>query len=225
MTGRTYRKADSRAKTNVTSTAPWLLHPAEGTAPRASLLESALIERVRSGEAHLFGELISPHARRVYRAAISVMHNEADAQEVAQEAYLKAFTHLRRFRAQARFSTWLVRIALNTARSKRRKDRKALFESMDAIVPDGGEHRARQFAAPGDTPVEALQRGELRRALRNAVAVLDASHRDVFILRDVQKLSIAETAALLGVSEPLVKSRLLRARLRLRELLLLVCVF
>jgi RNA polymerase sigma-70 factor (ECF subfamily) len=186
---------------------------------RPSQLESTLIERVRAGEAHLFYDLISPYERAVYLTAISVLRNKADAEEIAQESFLKAFVNFRRFRAQSKFSTWLMQIALNAARSRRRKDRKALFESTDATVEQEGYYQLREFADWRDTPVEALQRDELRRALDNAVAFLNGRLREVFMLRDVEGLTIAETANALQVTEALVKTRLLRARLKLRDAL------
>jgi RNA polymerase sigma-70 factor (ECF subfamily) len=126
-------------------------------------VELALIESVRAGETQLFYELISPYERSVYIAAASVLRNEADAEEAAQEALLRAFANLGSFRMEAKFSTWLIQIAVNTARSKRRKDRKALYESTEER--DGeeeGDYRPRDFADWRETPVEALQRGELR---------------------------------------------------------------
>jgi RNA polymerase sigma-70 factor (ECF subfamily) len=181
--------------------------------------ERALIERVCAGETQLFYDLISPYERSVYVAAISELQNEADAEEAAQEAFLKAFAHLDSFRREAKFSTWLIQIAVNVARSKRRKDRKSLYESTDEIDREEGDYCPKDFADWRETPMEALQRTELRRALRNAIASLDAAHREVFVLRDIEKLSIAETADVLQISEALVKTRLLRARLKMRDAL------
>jgi RNA polymerase sigma-70 factor, ECF subfamily len=181
--------------------------------------ELAVIERVCAGETQLFYDLISPYERSVYVAAISELQNEADAEEAAQEAFLKAFAHLDSFRKEARFSTWLIQIAVNVARSKRRKDRKSLYESTDETDPDEGDYCPQDFADWRETPVEALQRTELRGALRKAIESLDAAHREVFVMRDIEKLSIAETAEVLQISEALVKTRLLRARLRMRDAL------
>jgi len=181
--------------------------------------EVALIERVCAGETQLFYDLISPYERSVYVAAVSELQNEADAEEAAQEAFLKAFAHLDSFRREAKFSTWLIQIAVNVARSKRRKDRKSLYESTDEIDREEGDYCPQDFADWRETPVEALQRTELRRALRNAIASLDAAYREVFVLRDIEKLSIAETADVLQISEALVKTRLLRARLKMRDAL------
>ncbi|HET7872989.1 MAG TPA: sigma-70 family RNA polymerase sigma factor [Terriglobales bacterium] len=182
--------------------------------------ELALIERVCAGEKHLYYELISPYQRSVYVAAHSVVQNEADAEEVAQEAFLKAFANLSGFRMESRFSTWLIQIAINEARMKRRKDRKSLYESIDhAATDDEGDYFPRDFADWREIPSEALQRSELRRALERSMRSLPAKYREVFILRDVQNLSIAETAQALGISEASVKTRLLRARLQMRDAL------
>jgi RNA polymerase sigma-70 factor (ECF subfamily) len=182
--------------------------------------EIALIERVCSGETQLFYELISPYERRVYVAAVSVLQNEADAEEAAQEAFFKAFVHLHTFRGDAKFSTWLIQIAVNEARGKRRKDHKFLYDSIDEKAEDEeGDYYPKDFADWRDTPSEALQRAELRTALRNAIASLNPSFHEVFVMRDIQNLSIAETAEVLQISQALVKTRLLRARLKIRDAL------
>ena len=188
--------------------------------PRATDVELALIERVCAGEQELFYELISPYERSVYVAAYGVLQNEADAEEAAQEAFLKAFRYLGAFRRESKFSTWLIQIAVNEARMKRRKDRKFLHESMDdRNQGEEGDYIPRDFADWREIPSEALQRSELRRALQKALASLDQKYREVFVMRDIQLLNIAETAAALQISEAAVKTRLLRARLQMRDAL------
>lgn len=182
--------------------------------------ELALLERVCAGDKHLFYELIQPYERSVYIAAYSVLQNEADAEEVAQEAFLKAFSHLTTFRRESKFSTWLIQIAVNEARMKRRKDRKGLYESIDQQhTDDEGDYFPRDFADWREIPSESLQRNELRRALQKALASLDEKYREVFVMRDIQNLSITETAQALGITEASVKTRLLRARLQMRDAL------
>jgi len=191
-------------------------------APQADLqrAELTLIERVKNGERELFHELIRPCQRSVYLAAFSILGNEADAEEAAQDAILKAFKNLRQFRADSRFSTWLVRIAINEARMQRRKNRKGLFEPLEQTREDEeGNYTPRDFADWREIPSEALERRELRDALAEALASLPEKYRAVFVLRDVQQLNIAEAARVLGVSEAAVKTRLLRARLRMRDCL------
>lgn|ERR1043166_6278655 len=194
--------------------------PALKKASRTPEHELALLERVCAGDKHLFYELIQPYERSVYIAAHSVLQNEADAEEVAQEAFLKAFSHLTSFRKEAKFSTWLIQIAVNEARMKRRKDRKGLYESIDQQHSDDeGDYFPRDFADWREIPSETLQRNELRRALQEALASLDEKYREVFVMRDIQNLSITETAETLGITEASVKTRLLRARLQMRDAL------
>lgn len=182
--------------------------------------EAALIARVLAGDSNAFYDLVRPHERSIYTAAYSVLGNEADAEEVSQEAVLKAYTHLARFRAEAKFSTWIVQITLNEARMKLRKDRRKLYESLDDPREDQeGDYVPKDFADWREIPSEALQQKELRQALARALASLAPKYREVFVLRDVQKLSIAETAKMLGITESSVKTRLLRARLQMRDAL------
>lgn len=187
---------------------------------RTTELEIVLIGRVCAGEKELFYELISPYERSAYIAAFSVLQNEADAEEAAQEAFLKAFSHLSSFRRESKFSTWLIQIAVNEARMKRRKGHRFLYVSMDDRDQDEeGNYIPRDFADWREIPSEALERIELRVALQNAIASLHPKYRAVFVMRDVQNLNIAETAAALQISEVSVKTRLLRARLQMRDAL------
>lgn len=182
--------------------------------------ESALIDRVLAGDREAFYPLVQPHERAVYLAALSVSRNEADAEEIAQEAMLRALKSLGSFRRESKFSTWLIQITVNEARMRLRKDRKHLYDSTDAPAdPDEPDYTPRDFADWREIPSEALERKELREALNRALASLAPKYRQVFILRDVQKLSIAETAAALGLKEATVKIQLLRARLQMRDAL------
>lgn len=182
--------------------------------------EVALIERVCSGQNHLFYELIGPYQRSVYIAAYSILQNEADAEDAAQEAFFKALAHLKTFRKESKFSTWLIQIAVNEARMKRRKDRNSQYDSIDEQSQDEeGEYIPKDFADWREIPSEALQRAELRRALQKAIDSLAPKYRMVFVMRDIQNLNIAETAAALQISEAAVKTRLLRARLYMRDAL------
>lgn len=180
--------------------------------------EQALIERVKAGESELFYQLIEPYQRAVFSAAYSVLANDADAEEAAQEAFLKAYSRLDQFRGDCKFSTWLVQIAVNEARMKRRKDRKALYDSMDEGYQDeSGDYFPIDYADWREIPSEALARNELKQALSRAIASLKPLYREVFILRDVQGLNIRETADALGINEGLVRTRLMRARLQMRD--------
>ena len=181
--------------------------------------EQRLIQRIRDGEHEAFYELIRPYERRVYAAAVAILGNETDAEDCAQEAVLKAFKHIRQFRAEARFSTWLIQIAVNEARMRRRKERADLVEPIDKEKNEEGSHVPRDFADWREIPSEVLERKEVREKLAEALASLGQIYREVFVLRDMEQLSIEETANALGISTASVKTRLLRARLMLRDLL------
>jgi RNA polymerase sigma-70 factor (ECF subfamily) len=181
--------------------------------------EQELIRRVRTGEHELFYQLVQPYERRVYSAAFAILRNQADAEDVAQEAILKAFKHIRQFRAEARFSTWLIQITVNEARMRLRKDHARIMESMVDQEDEEGHYTPRDFADWREIPSETLERSEIRESLTRALASLNEKYQEVFVLRDVQQLSIAETAKSLGISAAAVKTRLLRARLMLRDLL------
>jgi RNA polymerase sigma-70 factor, ECF subfamily len=181
--------------------------------------EVELIRRVRDGEGDLFYELIRPYERRVYSATFAILRNAADAEDAAQEAMLKAFKHIRQFREEARFSTWLIQIAVNEARMRRRKDHAELMEPIADRQDESGNYTPRDFADWREIPSETLERKEVREKLAEALASLGDIYRDVFVLRDMQHLSIEETATALGISTASVKTRLLRARLMLRDML------
>ena len=182
--------------------------------------ESALIARVVAGDHEAFADLVRPYEKMVYLSALSVLGNDADAEEVAQEAVLKAFRGLRNFRSEAKFSTWLVQIVINESKMKLRKDRRHLYESLeDGPQNDEGEYIPRDFADWRDIPSDALEQKELRQTLKMALKSLPPKYRSVLVLRDVEQLSIRETADVLGISEANVKTRLCRARLQMRDAL------
>ena len=185
--------------------------------------EQDLIERVQRGQNELFYELVRPYERRVYAAALAILRNPTDAEDVAQEAVLKAFANIRQFRAEARFSTWLIQITVNEALMRRRRERTVVMEGIDGHRSGLGEEESdyapRDFADWREIPSEALERKEVRQKLAEALATLDRKYREVFVLRDMEQLNIQETAEALGISVASVKTRLLRARLMLRDLL------
>ena len=186
----------------------------------SGLSQPELVRRACEGDRDAFYSLVRPCERAIYVAAISIVNNAADAEEVAQEAVLKAFKHLAGFRAEAKFSTWLIQITINEARLRLRKDRRHLYESLDEPRADEeGEYSPKDFADWREIPSEALKRGELRNALKQAIASLPPRYREVLILRDIQNLSTEETAEILGISQGNVKTRLLRARLQMRDAL------
>jgi RNA polymerase sigma-70 factor (ECF subfamily) len=182
--------------------------------------ESCLIGRVLNGESECFYELVRPYERAIFLAALSLVRNEADAEDIVQEAVLKAFKGLHSFRQEAKFSTWLIQITLNEAKIRLRKDRRHLYESMDeGQCSEDGDYIPKDLADWREIPSEALEQKELREALIKALNTLPERYRTVFVLRDVQQLSIAETVQALGISEASVKTRLSRARLKMRDTL------
>src|ERR1700741_29108 len=191
-----------------------LSNPEQGAAR-----EQELISQVQRGQTELFYELVRPYERRVYAAALAILRNETDAEDVAQEAVLKAFANIRKFRAEARFSTWLIQITVNEALMRRRRERTVTMEAIDERREEESDYAPRDFADWREIPSEALERKEVRQRLAEALNTLDRKYREVFVLRDMEHLNIQETADALGISIASVKTRLLRARLMLRDLL------
>jgi RNA polymerase sigma-70 factor (ECF subfamily) len=186
----------------------------------AGACERDLISSVQNGQRELFYELVKPYERRVYAAALAILRNEHDAEDAAQEAMLKAFANIRQFRAEARFSTWLIQITVNESLMRRRRERTVVMEPIDdRREGEDSDYAPRDFADWREIPSEALERKEVRQRLSNALGTLDPKYREVFMLRDMQHLNIQETAEALGISTASVKTRLLRARLMLRDLL------
>ncbi len=179
--------------------------------------EAQLIASVLAGETQLYYELIRPYERSVYMMALSYMKNEADAEDVAQEAFLKAFHHLATFRSEAKFSTWLVGIALNEARSRLRHEAVMRMESIDDALEEGGHISPAILRDWREVPSEALERKEVREMLQKAITSLPDIYREVFLLRDVEELNNLETAAALCITVGNVKVRLHRARMMLQK--------
>lgn len=179
--------------------------------------ESVLVEQARGGDLAAFGELVRRYERRVYRTARHIVQNDEDAEDVLQEAMLKAFEHLDSFQGNSRFYTWLVRIAVNESLMKLRKRKSDRTVSLDESIETDEEPIVREIAVWEDNPEQRYSQAELREILDKAIDSLKPIFRTVFILRDVEELSTEETAEVLGLSIAAVKSRLLRARLQLRE--------
>jgi len=179
--------------------------------------EAALVERARAGDQQAFGELVRQYERKVYRLAMNITRNEEDAEDVLQEAFLKAYEHLDRFKGDSKFYTWLVRIAVNEALMKLRQRKGDRTVPLDEPVDTGEETMAREIAVWGDNPEQQYSKEEMQSILTEAVDSLKPDFRTVFTLRDIEEMSTEETAEILDISVPAVKSRLLRARLALRE--------
>jgi len=176
-----------------------------------------MITAIIAGDAQLFHELIRPYERRVYAMALSFLRNEADAEDAAQEAFLKAFRNLASFRGEAKFGTWLVSITLNEARSRIRHRDAIKMESLDEPADDQGQTSPALLRDWKEIPSEALERKEIRLLLEDAVNALPPIYREVFQLRDVEQLSVNEAAQVLGISISSVKVRSHRARMMLQK--------
>jgi len=181
--------------------------------------EAFLIGRIQGGERELFYELIRPYERRVFVIAFAILRNEADAEDAVQDAFLKAFKHLAQFRSESRFSTWLIQVAINEARLRLRKSHLEIMRPIEDQENEDGTYTPCEFADWREIPSEALERREIREKLVAALGALAQKYREVFVLRDVEHMSIEDTAQALGISAGAVKTRLLRARLMLRDLL------
>jgi RNA polymerase sigma-70 factor, ECF subfamily len=179
--------------------------------------EAALVARAKAGDSDAFSELVSHYDRRVFRMAKQITQNDEDAEDVLQETFLKAYSHLDDFQGNSKFYTWLVRIAVNEALMKLRKRRSDKTVPLDDPIDTGEDVVAREIAVWEENPEDTYSREELGKILDDAVQSLKPAYRTVFILRDIEEMSIEETAETLSLSISAVKSRLLRARLQLRE--------
>src|SRR6266568_2076455 len=179
--------------------------------------ESILVEAARGGDISAFESLVRRYDRNVFRIAQHITQNREDAEDVVQDAFLKAYQNLGQFQGQSKFYTWLVRIAVNEALMRLRRRRPERMVSIDEDVKTEDDSIPREIADWSPNPEQLYNQGELKEILQKTIQGLPESFRTVFILRDVEGLSTEETADALGLSVPAVKSRLLRARLQLRE--------
>jgi RNA polymerase sigma-70 factor (ECF subfamily) len=181
--------------------------------------ESSLVAQAKAGDQAAFSELVNHYERKIYRLAKNITRNDEDAEDVLQDAFLKAYTHLDNFKGDSKFYTWIVRIAVNEALMRLRKRKTDRTVPLDEPVELGEETVAREIAVWEDNPEQRYSKEEWRNILDAAVDDLKPDFRTVFVLRDIEELSTEDTAETLGISVPAVKSRLLRARLALRETL------
>jgi RNA polymerase sigma-70 factor, ECF subfamily len=179
--------------------------------------ESVLVDAARKGDIGAFESLVKRYDRNVFRIAQHITQNREDAEDVVQDAFLKAYQNLGQFQGQSKFYTWLVRIAVNEALMRLRKRKTDKTVSMDDEVETEEGSMPREFADWSPDPEQQFRQSELNDILARSIQGLPSSFRTVFALRDVEGLSTEETAEMLGLSVPAVKSRLLRARLQLRE--------
>jgi RNA polymerase sigma-70 factor (ECF subfamily) len=180
--------------------------------------EAGLIARILAGEKELFHELIGSYERMVYLTLFSIVKNETEAEDGAQEAVISAYRHLGSFRGDAKFSTWLTMIAINEGRKRLRKAKGRAEDSIDERIEElEGDYAPAPLTDWREIPLEALERKELREALRVAVTELPDIYRQVFALRDLEEMNIEETAEALGITTSAVKVRLHRARIMLQK--------
>src|SRR5215469_1744843 len=178
--------------------------------------EPRLVAAAQSGDISAFETLVGRYERKIFRLTQNITQNREDAEDAMQEAFLKAFEHLHEFQGNSRFYTWLVRIAVNQALMKLRRLRPNQI-SLDEEVDTGEDTVPREVEDWGPSPEQRYEQSELSGILSTVIGELDPAFRIVFQLRDIEELSTEETAEALGLSVPAVKSRLLRARLKLRQ--------
>ena len=179
--------------------------------------ELTLVQAAKSGDVSAFEGLVRRYDRNVFRIAQHITQNREDAEDVVQDAFLKAYSNLAQFQGQSKFYTWLVRIAVNEALMKLRRRRPERTVSLDEEVKTEEDSLPREVADWSPNPEQQYNQAELREILSKTIQGLPPGFRTVFVLRDVEGLSTEETADALDLSIPAVKSRLLRARLQLRE--------
>src|SRR5437868_14282136 len=179
--------------------------------------ELQLVQAAKRGDITAFEQLVKRYDRNVFRIAQHITQNREDAEDVVQDAFLKAYQNLKQFQGNSKFYTWLVRIAVNEALMKLRKQKSSKTVSMDEDVETEDGSVPREVADWSTNPEQQYRQSELNEILTKTIQGLPAGFRTVFVLRDVEGLSTEETAETLGLSIPAVKSRLLRARLQLRE--------
>jgi RNA polymerase sigma-70 factor (ECF subfamily) len=179
--------------------------------------ETAVVLQAREGDVAAFSELVRRYEGKIFRLATHITQNREDAEDVLQETFLKAYEHLDQFQGNSKFYTWIVRIAVNQALMKLRKRKTDKSVSIDETIDTGEDTVAREIAAWDENPEQRYSREEMNGILSSAVDSLAPPYRAVFVLRDIEDFSTEETAEALNLSIPAVKSRLLRARLQLRD--------
>jgi RNA polymerase sigma-70 factor, ECF subfamily len=176
-----------------------------------------LVARTRAGDSSAYEQLVKQYERQIFRTANHITQNREDAEDITQDVFFKAFQKLDQFKGDSKFSTWLVRIAVNESLMRLRKRKTSKTVSMDQDVQTDEGSIPRDFAEWRPNPEQIYSQSELGDILRKTIAGLPPGFRTVFTLRDIENLSTEETAEALKLSVPAVKSRLLRARLQLRE--------
>jgi RNA polymerase sigma-70 factor, ECF subfamily len=180
--------------------------------------EAEMIRRILAGEWHLFHALIRPCERAIYFLLLSLLHNEAEAEDTAQETAIKVYRNLHLFRGDSQFRTWVLSIARNEGLGRLRKIENRREDSLDALTGgESGDFTPAILTSWREVPTEALERQELHSLLRSAIEGLPEIYRNAVLLRDIEEMNVRETAAVLGIAEGAVKVRLHRARALLQR--------
>lgn len=186
----------------------------ELTGQSQGLQDEEVVKCVLAGDTSMFEILMRRHNQRLYRVACAILRNDAEAEDLIQDTYVRAYQHLSQFEGRAKFSTWLTRIAVNEALARRR--RQGLYKELDPMSEHQGEKMDR-FVSATPSPEQQVSSSETLQLLERAVATLPEIYRTVFVLRDVEDMDTGDTAAVLNISEENVKTRLHRARALLRK--------
>jgi RNA polymerase sigma-70 factor (ECF subfamily) len=185
-----------------------------------SLSDEEVVERVRAGELGLYEIVMRRHNQRLYRAVRAILRDEAEVEDVLQDAYLAAYRSLSEFEGRARFSTWLTRIAVNRALDRRRRRAKVVVLDPQQEGNPLNDDDTPTWRTPAEDPERQSARRELAHLLQDAIDELPDTFRPAYVLREVEGLSVQETSESLGIEPGTVKTRLHRARGLLRERLI-----
>jgi RNA polymerase sigma-70 factor (ECF subfamily) len=175
--------------------------------------DEQVVERVLAGEAGLYEIIMRRYNQRLFRVVVAILRDDAEAEDVMQEAYVRAYRHLAQFEGRAQFSTWLIRIAVHEALARRRRSAR-----LEQLAEDGQEDSvSMNVVAPGPDPEQHASRSEVSEMLEKAILALPENYRTVLVMRDIEEMSTADTAAALSISEENVKTRLHRGHALLRR--------
>jgi len=191
-----------------------MVSPAEVATSQEPLSDEDVVSRVLAGETGMFEIVMRRHNQRLYRVARAILRNQGEAEDVMQDAYVRAYEHLDQFAGRAKFSTWLTRIAVHEALARQRRGKR--YQESDPMSDREGDHMDR-LASLAPNPEQQASNMEIRRVLEESVEKLPDAYRTIFVLRDVEEMSTTDTAHVLDISEENVKVRLHRARALLRK--------
>jgi len=191
-----------------------MISPTRVAISKEQMTDEDVVTKVLQGETALFEIVMRRHNQRLYRVARAILHNEDEAEDVMQDAYVRAYEHLHQFAGRAKFSTWLTRIAVHEALARRQRSNR--YQALEPVSEGMGELMD-GFASGSPNPEQQASNDEMRTLLEEAVEQLPDAYRGIFVLRDVEEMSTSEAADVLGITEENVKVRLHRARALLRK--------